>query len=725
MAEVYQDEINAARGGEQSWAKTEAAAAQQVADMTGRELDQVITGRQPGDTANAVQLRIMGDLLSQATVDAGDAIKVLKDAGPNSTEAMKADALEAIHRLAMIQADFTGAASELGRALQYLKRVKELKAQGEGIAQLAEMYGGQPEQLLKMAAQIDSPEGMARFAQNVNRATKWEMVMEGWRAGLLGPVTVIKKALSDVAIMASRPLVDTVAYGWNRLSGSPERMSAVEPLARIIGNVKGTSEGLVQAWAQLRMDDMGGVMESRGAIPGKAGEVIRLPYKAIEAVSALFRAMEERGEMYAQAARRAASEGFDPSTREFAQKVAEYAVNPGFRTAKDAEAFGKRMTFAAPLGTKGEAFRDFVKTWHLEPVFPFIKAPMNVFTEQARLSPLAPLVSDWRADFKAGGIARAKAVAEMAVGYGLASLGLAWAASGKISGAGDPDPNKNRMQRAAGWQPYSIRIGDEWYSIKMIHPIGTLLGMCADIHDMSADMNRDEQDKALKLLGKAFSHAVTEQTFLQGMVHVVKALESPERGWDTFAQNLVASVVPSTVSLAAQMMDPYQREVESIRDAVVNRIPGARQSLMPTRDPWGEPVTNPDRLGGISPITERTVSHDPVRLEAARLGIGAAKAPKSIQLPAAGQRDLGKVELSPEQQDVFADTSGHLAHQILEPIVTGDGWVELPDMLKSAVYKTVIERARKMGTLAAISDEERRAEIQRITGAVQKRLKWQ
>ncbi len=310
----------------------------------------------------------------------------------------------------------------------------------------------------------------------------------------------------------------------------------------------------------------------------------------------------------------------------------------------------------------------------------------------------------------------------MAVGYGMTALGLAWAASGKISGAGDPDPNKNRVQRAAGWQPYSIKVGDTWYSIKMIHPVGTLLGMTADIHDMAADMNKDEQDKALKLLGKAFSHAVTEQTFLQGMVNVVKALNSPERGWNVFAQNMTASVVPASVSTLAQMMDPYQRDVESIRDAVMARLPGARESLMPQRDPFGDPIANADRLGGISPITERVESSDPVRLEAARLGIGVSAAPKSVQMPAARIHDLGKVELTAEQRDAFGDAAGHMAYKILAPIVNSDRWEGIPDTIKAQIFQTAFAKSRKFGELAAITPEQRMAEMQRISAEVSKRL---
>lgn len=722
MADVYRSDIDTSRGGAQSWEATSAKAAQQVADLTGTELEKVMVGRNPGDTANAVELKIRGDMLMQATVEAAKAVKAVQEAGPDVTDAMKADALTAIHRLAMIQADFTGASSEVGRALNFMRSMKTIREQGEGIRNLVDLYGGEPEKLLQMASALDSPEGMARFARAANKASTWDQITEGWRAGLLGPITCVKKALSDITIMASRPLVDTVALGWNRLAGSSERMSAVEPLARIIGNVNGTSDGLVQAWEALKTEHLGGVVESRGAIPGLAGEIIRTPYRAIEAVTALFRTMEERGEAYARAARRAAFEGYDPMTREFSERVAELALNPSEETAAQLEAFGKRMTFSASLGDKGQAFTRAVRAFHAEPIFPFLKAPANVFKEQARLSPLAPLVGDWRSNFKAGGIAQSKAAAEMAVGLGIASLGLAWAASGKISGAGDPDPNKNRVQRASGWQPYSVKVGNTWYSIKMIHPVGTLLGMCADVHDLAADMDDEQHDKAVRLLGKAFAHAVTEQTFLEGMVALVKALNSPERGASTFAQEIAASVIPATMAQTAMLMDPYQREMNGILDAVKARIPGAREGLLPQRDPFGEPIQSAERFGGISPITERSAMADKVRMEAARLGVSVAQAPRAINLPAAGQSDLGKVALSPEQRDVFADTSGHMAHQVLSALVGSPSWDALPRAVQAQVFKTVFEHTRKAGELAALPPAQRAVEAQRVAAELAARF---
>jgi len=141
------------------------------------------------------------------------------------------------------------------------------------------------------------------------------------------------------------------------------------------------------------------------------------------------------------------------------------------------------------------------------------------------------------------------------------------------------------------------------------------------------------------------------------------------------------------------------------------------------RDPWGEAIPNDERAGYVSPILEKTQSTDLVRTEAARLGIGAAKTPQSIQLPAAGQHDLGKVDLSPEQRDVFGDTAGHLAHAIMAPIVNSPTWESTPDMVKAMVYHKALSEGERVGKATAISPEERQQEVLRIVAALNTRIK--
>ena len=235
-------------------------------------------------------------------------------------------------------------------------------------------------------------------------------------------------------------------------------------------------------------------------------------------------------------------------------------------------------------------------------------------------------------------------------------------------------------------------------------------------------MTPDEMEQVPSIVAAAFAHAVTEQTFLQGMSSVVDVLSDPERSAPKFIQNLAGSAVPALFGQMAQMLDPYQREVQSIREAIQNRIPGLREKLEPQRDMFGEPVQSQQRVAGLTPIGVKTESTDKVRTEAARLGVGVSSAPRSINLPAGGTK-AGRVDLTPEQRDIFADVAGHTAYQALAPIVNSPAWDYMNDFTKAKVYQDVFAATNTAGKAAALTSEERQAQIHHILQTLADKMK--
>jgi len=170
------------------------------------------------------------------------------------------------------------------------------------------------------------------------------------------------------------------------------------------------------------------------------------------------------------------------------------------------------------------------------------------------------------------------------------------------------------------------------------------------------------------------------------------------------------------------MLDPYRREVYSILDAVQYRIPGARENLQPKRDPFGEPIPAKARLAGISPITVSTESTDKVRTEVARLGVGVSKAPDNIELPAGRDPKLGKIELTPEQRDIFAEKSGKVAYEGIQLMVNSPWWDTMPDMAQRIAIEKVFEQSRKVGKAFAVPPEQIMQKALQISTELEKRL---
>jgi hypothetical protein len=530
--------------------------------------------------------------------------------------------------------------------------------------------------------------------------------------------------MSNLTFAAMRPAVDAVAAGFNAIGGSAEGAHYAEPFARIVGNLQGVMDGLKGAAAAFVTDEpIPGKAESKGAIPGRLGYAVRTPFRLLQAADVLSRSMAESGEAYTIAARQAAKEGLNPLTNEYRERVAELGMSGlSAAQAQFAEKEAARLVFQAPLGDAGKAVQNFVQQWHLEWAVPFIRTPLNIFKEMARLSPAAPIVGEWRASVEKGGVEAQRAFAEMAIGTGISALASSWAMSGNISGAGDPDPNKRRAAQAAGWQPYSIKINDKWYSYQRLQPVGGLIGMAADMSEAWEYLNSDERDKLPKIIATAFSNAVTSQTFLAGMTTLVQVMADPTRYGPTWINQMAGSVVPAAVGQTAQLIDPYVREVNSAREAIQNRVPGMREQLTPSRDMFGEPVANPDRVGGISPITTKAISDDPVRQEAARLGVGNPEAPKTAHLPSKGDSKIGQIELTPEQRDVFGEEGGHMAHKILSTIMASPGYGNMSDFIKAQMFRQVFEKSNSWGRYKAMPQAELESESQRIISTIQQRM---
>lgn len=726
MSDLNEAAIQKQRRGTVSWDQTQAEAGKLLSEMLGSPED-LFKSREAGTPAGAAEILARKQLVEGAANDMKAKAAALSalgaDAPIEARRMAEAEFLASIERSNLITAEFLGARAEAGRALNILKETKVSADRADQVQKLLTQMGKTPAELAEMMAALEDPAAAMRLARGIEKATTWDMIIEAWKAGLVsGPVTQVANVMGNTSFMAMRPAVDAVAAGFSLFSNAPDRVRSVEPLARVYGDIHGTIDGLKLAKVAFFEDAPGGKAEHKQAIPGKLGYAIRTPFRALSAMDVMARTMTERGEAYALASRQAVQEGHNPATAEFRTRVAELVNNPDAATQKKITEAGARFTFNSPLGEKGRAIQQFIKAWHLQWAIPFISTPGNIFKEMARLTPAAPIVGEWREAVAKGGPEAAKAWAEVTLGTGLSAVAMSLAVAGHLSGSGDPDPNKRRIQMAAGWQPYSVKINGTWHSYQRFQPVGTLIGLAADMAEVWEHLTPDESDKVPKILATAFANSVTNQTFLQGMATLVDGISQPDQKGPRLVQNLAGSLVPAAISQTAQMMDPYQREISSIREAVQNRIPGARENLAPSRDPFGEPIASPDRMGWISPVTTKDQSTDKVRTEAARLGIGEGKAPKSISLPSGGT-GLGTVDLNAQQRDVFGDVAGHLAYNVMSQMVHSPGWDYVPDLVKQKAYQIAFERSHQAGKAAALTDEERQVEIRRIINTVSEKLK--
>jgi hypothetical protein len=299
---------------------------------------------------------------------------------------------------------------------------------------------------------------------------------------------------------------------------------------------------------------------------------------------------------------------------------------------------------------------------------------------------------------------------------------FALARAGIITGSATGTPGERNVKEAAGIQPMSVKIGSEYYDISRIQPIGTLVVMAADIATIWDKFEEGEQDKVPKIIATAFANAITNQTMLQGLTMFVNALSEPDRFFPRMAQSYAGAMVPFSglMRQTGEALDKEQRRIDGIKDAVIAAIPLYRESLLPKVNVMtGEPMATKERVVGQKATPE---SMDKVLTEAVRLGVGVSKAPKDIQLPSRDKK-LGKVELTPEQQNLFTTAAGKMAHEILGRLVASPMWNELDDLQKKRVYADVFKKARQKGAITALPGDKRVEIAQDIADQLEESMK--
>jgi hypothetical protein len=260
-------------------------------------------------------------------------------------------------------------------------------------------------------------------------------------------------------------------------------------------------------------------------------------------------------------------------------------------------------------------------------VMPFSRVPSAVATEIFQRTPLGAakeVVSQiYNVAAKKGAFdqrALVNALSKSTTGtIGLMGLGYALDRGGNINLAMPTSQAEQNLWQQEGRQPFSIKIGDKYYSMNYIQPFGTLIAMGAQ-YNRSLREGGSQQD-ALSASVAMGAKAVTEQSFLRGVSGVLSALQDPSRYAERFTEQTAGSIIPNIVRTTARAIDPLQREITSAGEAVIAGIPGLRQRLQPKVDVFGQPIARPaDAINTLfNPLRPTTAKSTPQIDEVRRL----------------------------------------------------------------------------------------------------------
>jgi hypothetical protein len=440
------------------------------------------------------------------------------------------------------------------------------------------------------------------------------------------------------------------------------------------------------------------------AIPGRVGEIVRIPTRATVAIDEYFKARMRTQKIFGDLSRKASADEaagkgdykdlFEKYKKEvFSEGAEEYRTGLSkvfegdvdlVNAIADVRNYAIDGTFQTKLDNPILRGLEVMKGDGRSPMslaitqaFPFLRTPWNLFKEGMSYVPgvgfvVRPTRTTTVTEVTPTGRIKEKQqlvkmpledlVPRQVVAFGLLAGVGAMYFDGKITGAEPTDPAERRRWQIAGKQPYSIKVGDTWYSYGRFDPFATPVGVVVDVFRSIDEYNKtgisqipDEKKRgeetreyyAEQLWGSVKSH-VMQKVFLEGVADMITASESPE-GMKAYLDNIAKRFVPAGVANVARAIDPYERVATTTTEKMQQRVPGLREEL-PKRYEIFQPegvITNASQA-----VTSVPISKDAKQIQKDFFDLGVKFKPVS--------RTMGGVDLTNEQ---FSDYQRFVAEE--------------------------------------------------------------
>lgn len=724
-----------ARRGTRSWAETNEAAKQYGIDE--------LIGSKPGTAWNAEQLSAGREILLELGGRIERAAPFITSGRASAEDMLQFRQMLAQH--AGVQQVLQGAVSEAGRALNIMRSVSAAggRIRSQQVLEALDSMGGDAATRKLAEMVLDSGGDLAKVGQVARKgwgAKSADIVAEVYINGLLsGPTThVVNTASNSLTALMQMP-ERAVAGALGKVLPGQEHVDIGEAGAQLYGLLSGWRDALSAAGKTARTGEPSDAIaklenqnrkaftsQNLGLSPesnvGKAVDLfgeyyVRLPGRALMAEDEFFKAIGYRMELQAQAYRTAKAEGL--SGQELNARIAELVNNPTEDIHMAAEKAARYLTFQDTLagdnwvqaiGQAGMAATSKIPLLKL--VVPFIRTPTNIAQYTLERTPLAPTLKTWRDDVAAGGARRDLALARYTLGSSIAAVVATYAASGRITGNGPSDPKLRNEMLAAGWQPYSVLIGDKYYSYNRLDPVGAMIGAAADGMEVIRYADDEETTAGVAAaVSLGFANAMVNKTYLTGIGGVIDGIRQADEGKLSAIKNVAAkqgaAFVPAWANFIRQNVDDTVREpskqdiLTQTIDMMKNRTPGLSSDLPPKLDVWGEPIR--PESAPLSPVRTSTGKQDRVLEELLANRIPITKPAASVSVPlgpgASAAVDLTAIDGTGWLLHNYRQAVGRIAKREMETLVGSKDWPNLtggPDGEKAEATQRVFMDARKM-----------------------------
>jgi hypothetical protein len=692
----------------------------QAAIDKGWTVDDVLNLQQ-GQAVNAEDITAVRQIVKDSQQEVRDLNKTYNSKLNNGTltDIDKIEYLKFLDTVTALSGKETGVIAEAGRTLRALREMSQSpdenirsKAIKEYLNKVKGTYED-PNVIAKNLESFEDVDSAINFLGGLKKVKTLDKVQEFWINSLLSsPSTQLVNFLSGVLTATLRPAEFYASALVGAVRRDPDRLTFSEANSRLIGTIAGTIEGLkVGAKAFVKPDSVVDSMtklelNKQKSIPGFFGEIVRSPGRLLVATDTGFKTAAYRQEIYGLAMRKAQKEGLkgDQAWQRVSQLVKEHSDNPlqspiGKDVNLKAMDVGRYQTFTRELGETGRNVQSFINQnpyWRF--LLPFVRTPVNIVKYAGERTPLGFMSKEFKEKLAKGGAEKDEVLGRLLFGSSVMLTVGALAGGGKITGAGPTDPGERRALMATGWRPYSLKIGDAYYSYNRFEPVGILFGIAADMQEIGnyvfneSEKNKDnevELDRLAAMLMGSVTNNLTNKTFLSGVSSAIQVITDPSRYGERFVQRFTGSFVPTVFAHASQYDDPILRDARSITDNFLSRVPllGYSKELPARRDIFGDARTRDQGLGigTFSPIRLSALNKDPVYNELYNIGL----------YPSMPTRRVRNIDLQPKEYEQLLSLQKKLkTKERLTKIINSPGYKNLPDFRKKELLGKTLKKSQ-------------------------------
>lgn len=666
-------------------------------------LDQLIRAGGSGKAYTTEQIRAVRNATAAQAVKLADVTKAITSGADDSSKAVRDWFLEGERLDRLIQIG-EGARAETGRAMRAYQDPASLVnlSPADAVTHITRFLGTDKDKLMdaiKSYQQLvdngSSPVQMANFWSGLKNPVTfldWFKLLR-YNSMLSGPRTLEVNMVGNALEIPWRLGRDTVS---SLVRGRPEEIQT---------EVLGAWGGLEQAnrrFMEMLSQGITTDAAARGDLPmsisarlAPSSHIARRAAQGLESTGRFMAATDEWFKAIAYgmsegrlAARQASKEGLrgDAWSSRVSHIMADKSVVPDLM--KQADEMSDRMIFHGDMGATGQGLAYLVnKTGPVgNLILPFLRTTYHITARGIDRSPLGLIgtaIDVGRGQYgKTPAEVRAALSSGTHPGPGVAPLGerlgdnvmgsmifmgaLSQAMQGNVSGAGPDEPQKKALLRAEGWQPYSIRVGNDWVSYANWGPAAMPFSQAAAAAEAVRYGKPGDDVGTLVLDGiSRTAQIATEQTYLKSIGTAWKGMTDPEHFGSQWVSDTITSLVPfgSTINTVAQAGDPYARRPDKfdVVGSLRNRLPsgtpviGGREQVPVVQDVLGRPSPNVRQgLDAINPLLISRDRDDPVLQEFDKVGVAPPAPLVSLT------RNGNSIELTPEEQRQIQASAGEL-----------------------------------------------------------------